>query len=125
MKLKAIGYPFYQTQLGLFNPTVNVVQNAKNKLINLLYTNIGQRLLAHNCKFGIDLTKLLFENMPYTDGDVKIKKQIQKSIKRWIPQIENVEVGIEQQENFYVVNLRFSVNEQWGTLILEIDLNER
>jgi len=39
--IKAIGYPFHRTAFGLFNPVEDIKDNAKNKIIHLLYTRKG------------------------------------------------------------------------------------
>jgi hypothetical protein len=38
LNVKSIGYPFARTISGLFNPISSIKENAKCKLLNLLYT---------------------------------------------------------------------------------------
>jgi len=33
----------------MFNPISDIVENAKNKILNLLYTRKGERILSQNC----------------------------------------------------------------------------
>lgn len=121
MTFKNIGYPYKRTYSGLFNPTTDILQNAKNKLLNLLYTKKGQRIIANNCEFGLNLQRILFENLPYEDADNLIKNQLQRQINRWIPQIKTLNIDVKFKQQTIIINIKFSVDyEQFETIMLEI-----
>ncbi len=121
MEIKSIGYPFYNTYSGMFNPTTSIYQNAKSKLLNLLCTSKGQRVISNNCQFGIDIQKYIFQNI---NDKNTISKQIQKQIKKWILQIKQVNTQIKKQNNIYRININYKVNQKWDTLFLELNINE-
>lgn len=123
-QIKTIGYPFVRTYYGMFNPISNIKDNAKCKLINLLYTIKGQRILGQNCQFGLNLTKLLFENMNYENYQSSISKQIEKSVKKWIPEITETKIIIEKLQNSFIVTVNFKVNQKYDSVSLELKMNE-
>ena len=123
-QIKAIGYPFHQTIHGMFNPVSDTVENAKNKILNLLHTRKGQRVLSQNCQFGIDLQKILFENIGYPDYLVKGVSELEKTIKFWIREIDQLTVTAKVVENKLELNINFSVGQQTDTIFLELNLNE-
>lgn len=120
-KLRNIGYPFKETEKGLLNPISKVLQNAKSKLLNLLSTNKGQRILSNNVQFGIDINKILFQNINYDDAESKIQKQLISSINKWIPQIKIVKVNITTEQHMLIFQINISVNQQdFTSIVMEI-----
>lgn len=117
-----IGYPFIKTSQGLLNPIDSVLSNAKSKLLNLLNTNKGQRILSNNCQFGIDLNKLIFQNINYSDYNEKIQSEITKEINLWIPQIKVVKIGLTTNENTLTIDIQISINQQdFTNIVVEIE----
>lgn len=123
-QIKAIGYPFHRTALGFFNPVEDVKENAKNKIIHLLYTRKGQRILSQNCQFGMNLERMLFENLGYVDYPTKVAIEIEKSIRFWIKQVDKLQVKVNVVQNKLEIHITFSVGQQSDTIFLELNLNE-
>ena len=123
-QIKAIGYPFHRTPYGVFNPISDIVENVKGKILNLLYTRKGQRIISQNCQFGIDLQKMLFENLGYSDYAIKVSAEIERVIKFWIKEIDTVNVLINIVEHKLELNITFTVGQQSDNIFLEFNLNE-
>lgn len=122
--LKNIGYPYFYTNEGFFNITTNKADNAKNKLILLLSTNVSQRILSNNCEFGINIQKLLFENIQFPNFDQIFKNEIKKVIKRWIREIEEVQVQLENTGQTLIIKLSIWVDQEYRHYDLELNINE-
>lgn len=122
--LKNIGYPYFYTNEGFFNITTNKADNAKNKLILLLSTNVGQRILSNNCEFGINIRKLLFENIQFPNFNQIFKNEIKKVIKRWIKEIEEVQVQLENTGQTLIIKLGIWVDQEYRNYDLELNINE-
>lgn len=122
--LKNIGYPYFYTNEGFFNITTNKADNAKNKLILLLSTNVGQRILSNNCEFGINIQKLLFENIQFPNFNQIFKNEIKKVIKRWIKEIEEVQVQLENTGQTLIIKLGIWVDQEYRNYDLELNINE-
>lgn len=123
-QIKAIGYPFYRTSQGMFNPISDIVENAKNKILNLLYTRKGERILSQNCQFGINLQQLLFENIGYSDYSNKIANELERSIRLWVKEVEKLDIKVNAVQNKLEIYIKFSVGQQNDTIFLELNLNE-
>ena len=122
--LKNIGYPYFYTNEGFFNITTNKADNAKNKLILLLSTNVGQRIMSNNCEFGINIQKLLFENIQFSNFEQIFKNEIKKTIKKWIKQIDEVQIQLENTGQTLIVKLDIQVDQEHRSYNLELNINE-
>lgn len=121
-EINNIGYPFIKNKKSLFNPINDILQNAKSKLLNLLNTNKGQRVLSNNCQFGININELLFQNIGYDNYEKSIKQQLTASINKWIPQIKFIEININSEQHSLIINIKISINQQdFTNIMMEIE----
>ena len=95
-----IGVAFPLDETNMFNGTETVQDQTKANLISLLLTEPGERVNIPN--YGVGLKTLLFEN----NIDVRtLKEKINKSIKRYIPNISLLDVQIgftEDRHTLYI-----------------------
>jgi phage baseplate assembly protein W len=100
-----INFPFEESRRGDFLKLNNDDRSAiKADLMHLLLTNKGERLYMPD--FGTNLLQFIFEqNDPNTAGN--IKKEINNSIKKYLPNLQVTEIVIEQStESEYAVIIR-------------------
>lgn len=111
-----LAMPVQKGNTGMFNQTFTSFDQARSNLINLLKTRRGERV--NQPEFGSGLHDLLFEQMADEEFAVRIEETITESVNFWLPYISireiNVELTDEQKDrNQAVINLRFSVNNQF------------
>lgn len=94
---------------GYFNSTVDVAEQVKSNLTNLLLTQKGERPFLPD--FGCDLPLILFENIS-NDAIAEIDAAIQTAIKMWMPfiSIGNLSVTTDEfSEYTYVVSISYTI----------------
>ena len=97
-----IGVAFPLNDTNMFRGTETVNEQNKSNLINLLLTQLGERI--NNPNFGIGLKNLLFENNVDIDN---LKEIITKQTARYIPGIKvtNVRTGISEDKHTIFVSI--------------------
>jgi len=111
---KALGmnYPIQLGQQGYFEQTFDSFTNEEVKLINLMHTVVGERVMQPD--FGLGLEKYLFDPIT-TQMNVQIEKTIRSKIAYWLPNItiNNLVVVSEPKtdadRNIIYVTINFSL----------------
>ena len=93
---------------GPFNSTYSTKDQTKFNLINLLFTNNGERIM--NPEFGCDLKTVLFEGIT-EDTSALIQNLITTNVNYFIPEVNVVDVEVEPNEdnNSYNITLKYSL----------------
>lgn len=109
-KFIGVNFPFGYEQT-LFDLSVTTEEQTISNLKVLLTTDVGERY--GNVSFGTNLRWLLFENKNQ-DLIEKIKREIESSIKFWLPQIliDKIQVEDSIDENTITIKLDYRVTEQ-------------
>jgi phage baseplate assembly protein W len=101
----AIGVSLPFNGPGCFKSTYTTKDQIKSNLVNLLLTDIGERVMNPN--FGTDLKKFLFEGI--TDDNIDLlKNSLLNSISIFIPEITVVSIEIAPNPDYNIIDL--SVN---------------
>jgi phage baseplate assembly protein W len=88
-----------------FNSTYTTKDQIKSNLINLLLTDIGERVM--NPLFGCNLKRFIFEGI--TEANIEnLKINLLNSISIFIPEITVVEIAIAPNTDYNLIDL--SVN---------------
>jgi phage baseplate assembly protein W len=111
---KALGmnYPIQLGQQGYFEQTFDSFTNEEVKLINLMHTNVGERVMQPD--FGLGLEKYLFENIT-PQLNTQIEKSIRSKISYWLPNITinsltvTTEAKTDADRNIIYVTINFSL----------------
>ena len=96
---------------GYFASTTTTIDAVKTNIKNLLYTNVGERIMQPT--FGTDLYKILFE--PMTDMLTNdISDVIREAVNEWLPYVIMQEIKVDLSpdnldRNEYHVSLKFSL----------------
>ena len=104
---------------------INIIDNevaVKQSIINILLTNVGERLFNPN--FGSEINKMLFENVtPQTSQT--LAKLIQTAIENFEPraQLHEVQCTPSPDENAYAVTVTFSTINRTEPITLDFLLN--
>lgn len=105
MKSIGVSYPIQRGNTGFFEATYETFSNERVKLINLLKTQEGERLM--NYKFGMNIKQYIFE--PITDALVpKIDTHIKSKINYWLPliEIQNLDVNVTENRDRNIINIK-------------------
>ena len=88
----AIGVSLPFNGPGVFNSTYTTKDQIKSNLVNLLLTDVGERVM--NPTFGCDLRKFLFEGIT-EDNLSNLTISLSNSIKTFVPEITvlNIELS--------------------------------
>jgi phage baseplate assembly protein W len=83
---------------GVFNSTYTTKDQIKSNLVNLLLTDVGERVMNPN--FGCDLRRFLFEGITEANMEA-VAASLGNSISIFIPEINvtNIEVAPEPDNN--------------------------
>jgi hypothetical protein len=85
-----------------FTSTYTTKDQIKSNLLNLLLTDIGERVM--NPSFGTNLKKFLFSNI--TDNNLEnLKSNILNSIYTYIPEITVIEIVINPDADYNLMEL--------------------
>ena len=108
MKPIGMSYPMRRGNMGYFENTFDTFSNERVKLINLLKTSEGERMMSPT--FGIGINNFLFE--PDTDVlKIKIDKYMRNKIALWLPLIviESLDIILQQDNSSVNIKLQYSV----------------
>jgi phage baseplate assembly protein W len=98
----AIGVSLPFNGPGVFRSTYTTKDQIKSNLINLLLTNIGERVM--NPTFGCELKKFLFEGI--TDSNLDILEQsLKRSISIFIPEVTVTDIEFNSDQDNNIINL--------------------
>ena len=101
----AIGVSLPFNGPGVFNSTYTTKDQIKSNLVNLLLTDVGERVM--NPAFGTYLKQFLFEGI--TDENLElIKNSLLNSIEIFVPEITVNEILITPNPDYNLIDL--SVN---------------
>lgn len=112
--LKALGmnYPMQDGQQGYFDLVYDTFTSEEIKLINLMHTNVGERVMQP--EFGLSTRKYLFENItPQLKTNIEL--DIRNKITYWLPNLVinkltvNIEALDESDKNSIYVTINFSL----------------
>jgi phage baseplate assembly protein W len=98
----AIGVSLPFNGSGVFNSTFSTKDQIKSNLVNLLLTDIGERVMNPN--FGTNLKRFLFEGITNENIDT-LKNNILNSISIYIPEITVSGITIEPDTDYNTINL--------------------
>ena len=108
---KGIGlnYPYAKGQQGMFDSTYTTIENERIKLLNLLSTISGERVMHPD--FGMELEQHLFETIT-PDLKMILTKKIQSKIEYWLPnlRIEKLTVDVEAGANRNTIYIDITFN---------------
>jgi phage baseplate assembly protein W len=105
-----INYPLTKGSNGYFEQTYDTFANEKSRLIMLLNTFEGERLMQPN--FGLNLQKYLFDNYSGTNFKDAIISEITKKVNFWIPNLNIDDITIDDSNinsNQLTVTVSFSL----------------
>lgn len=91
----------------LFYQSYTTIEQAKSNLINLIFTNEGERIMQPT--FGCSIKKLLFEQL----NDRLIQKMdnlIREKVAFWLPYLKIRKINIEGEPNLNRVNFNLEFN---------------
>jgi phage baseplate assembly protein W len=98
----AIGVSLPFNGSGVFNSTFSTKDQIKSNLVNLLLTDIGERVMNPN--FGTNLKRFLFEGITNENIDT-LKNNILNSISIYISEITVSGITIEPDTDYNTINL--------------------
>lgn len=108
-----INIPIRRGVASAFESTTDVLVAAKNNIIALLKTKIGERPLSD---FGCNLKNMIFE--PYDDElESNVRTEIEDAVGKWLSYIDIVELNtkINERNNVgtrkFEIFLRFKLND--------------
>jgi hypothetical protein len=87
---------------GVFRSTFSTKDQIKSNLVNLLLTDIGERVMNPN--FGCNLKRFLFEGITSQNIDA-LKSNILNSISIYIPEVTVSEIVIEPDTDYNTISL--------------------
>ncbi len=98
----AIGVSLPFSGPGVFNSTYSTKDQTKSNLVNLLLTDIGERVMNPN--FGCFLKKYLFENI--TESNINlIKDSVLNSVALYIPEITVTEIILTPNPDYNLISI--------------------
>jgi phage baseplate assembly protein W len=105
----AIGVSLPFNGPGVFNSTFTTKDQIKSNLVNLLLTDVGERVM--NPSFGCELRKFLFEGI--TEDNIEIlKENLLNSIAVFIPEITVIDIIVTPNSDYNLIdlNIKYIVN---------------
>lgn len=110
MANKTIGVllPIRRGRVGYFDSSLELLDQVKTNLINLIMTQKGERVYQPD--FGTDLHKLVFEQMDDEYND-RVESAIRVAAAKWMPflRIDEILVSRNEDENSTAVKVTFSL----------------
>jgi phage baseplate assembly protein W len=98
----AIGVSLPFNGPGVFNSTYTTKDQIKSNLVNLLLTDIGERVMNPN--FGCNLKRFLFENINDINSE-NIKNAVLESITYYIPEITITSIILTPNPDYNLIDL--------------------
>jgi len=105
----AIGVSLPFNGSGVFNSTYTTKDQIKSNLVNLLLTDVGERVM--NPAFGCNLKRFLFEGIT-NDNIETLRTSLNNSISVYIPEITvtNIEVVPTPDSNLVDLTINYYLN---------------
>jgi phage baseplate assembly protein W len=101
----AIGVSLPFNGPGVFNSTYSTKDQIKSNLVNLLLTEVGERVM--NPTFGCNLKRFIFEGI--TDQNLEsLKDSLLNSISFFIPEITIVSIEITPNIDYNLIDLNIN-----------------
>jgi phage baseplate assembly protein W len=101
----AIGVSLPFNAPGVFYSTYTTKDQIKSNLVNLLLTDIGERVMNPN--FGCNLKRYLFENINDVNAE-KVKNAVLSSVGFYIPEITVTSIAVTPNTDYNSIDV--SVN---------------
>jgi phage baseplate assembly protein W len=105
----AIGVSLPFNGPGVFNKTYTTKDQVKSNLVNLLLTDIGERVM--NPTFGCDLKRFIFEGITDENASL-IAESVTNSINIFVPEVTvtNIAIVPNTDYNLIDVNIDYVLN---------------
>jgi phage baseplate assembly protein W len=101
----AIGVSLPFNGPGVFNSTYSTKDQIKSNLVNLLLTEVGERVM--NPTFGCNLKRFLFEGI--TDSNMELlKDSLLNSISIFIPEITVLDIIVTPNFDYNLIDLNIN-----------------
>ena len=101
----AIGVSLPFNGPGVFNSTYTTKDQVKSNLVNLLLTDVGERVM--NPTFGCFLRRFLFEGITENNMN-ELKTSLVNSINTFIPDITVESIDVVANTDYNLINLSVS-----------------
>lgn len=98
----AIGVSLPFNGPGVFNSTYTTKDQIKSNLVNLLLTDVGERVM--NPTFGCNLRRFLFEGITENNID-NLKENLNNSIAVFVPEISVTDITVVSNNDFNTIDL--------------------
>ena len=98
----AIGVSLPFNGPGVFNSTFTTKDQTKSNLVNLLLTDIGERVM--NPEFGCNLKKFLFEGITESNSEL-LANNLANSIAIFIPEITVTNITVTPNPDYNLIDL--------------------
>jgi phage baseplate assembly protein W len=98
----AIGVALPFNAPGVFKSTYTTKDQIKSNLVNLLLTDIGERVM--NPAFGTNLRRFIFEGITTTNTEL-LKENIVNSVSIYIPEITIQNITITPNIDYNLISL--------------------
>lgn len=98
----AIGVSLPFNGPGVFNSTFTTKDQTKSNLVNLLLTDIGERIM--NPEFGCNLKKFLFEGITEANSEL-LANNLANSIAIFIPEITVTNITVTPNPDYNLIDL--------------------
>ena len=98
----AIGVSLPFNGPGVFNSTYTTKDQIKSNLVNLLLTDVGERVM--NPTFGCNLRRFLFEGITENNID-NLKENLNNSIVVFVPEISVTDITVVSNNDFNTIDL--------------------
>ena len=103
-------YPITKGNMGYFQQTFDTFDSERNKLINLMSTLEGERVMQP--KFGLGIEKYLFEQIT-SDLQSRLQSEIRSKVGFWLPNIQindmTVDIVSGVDRNIVTIKIDFSL----------------
>jgi uncharacterized protein len=87
---------------GVFKSTFTTKDQIKSNLVNLLLTDVGERVMNPN--FGCNLRRFLFEGITENNID-NLKENLNNSIAVFVPEISVTDITVVSNNDFNTIDL--------------------
>jgi phage baseplate assembly protein W len=116
-----VGLPMGGDQFGTFNLLYSTKEQILSNLKNLILTMKGERIMEP--EFGTNIYRLLFESGDPAVLDRRIKDDIKRSVKRWLPILTLDHVGTHIQDHTISIAIAFRIPDFNIEDTFKIDVN--
>ena len=98
----AIGVSLPFNGPGVFNSTFTTKDQIKSNLVNLLLTDVGERIM--NPEFGCNLKKFLFEGITESNSEL-LANNLANSIAIFVPEITVTNITVAPNPDYNLIDL--------------------